>query len=448
MKRPLLFLQVITQNHLIPAHTKYQHSHKTQHNTEAITKHRRNPKKRYGAALWISITAGFLICMLLGALFTAYILFPALQNQYGNDNNGGIFPAPSETPAPAESEQPSSTGMPDEYEPDEEIGEIGGARPIIKNPYNPVPEIAEALSDSIVGVLAKVTQEGELEPISRGTGFIIHENGYVMTNYHVVSGAEQCYVTFGEEEVEAKYVGGDASMDLAILKIEKSGLKAVAIGNSDETRVGEMAIAMGNPSGAGENLVGTVTVGYISAVQREIMFNGTKQTFIQTDAAVNPGNSGGPLLNDKGEVIGVVTLKSLVSSVDTSGNPITTEGIGFAIPISKAAAAAVEIIHNGSIKRPGIGIEFRSVTKEEIENGLPAYGKVVANFMKNSTAEAAGLKLEDVIIDCNGISLEENETALVDAVASAEIGDKITLQVWRNGSELEIVIEVGDINQM
>ena len=131
-------------------------------------------------------------------------------------------------------------------------------------------------------------------------------------------------------------MGVDESIDIAVIKIEAKGLSAIKIGNSSETMVGERAIAIGNPKGAGTNLTGTVTVGYISAVNREILFNDTRQKFIQTDAALNPGNSGGPLVNEKGEVIGIVTLKSLVSTVEVDGTSINAEGIGFAIPIDTA----------------------------------------------------------------------------------------------------------------
>lgn len=218
----------------------------------------------------------------------------------------------------------------DDYAPDTGITSIGGEMPIITDTANPVPEIAEQLSESVVGINAYIEEAGEQVLHSRGTGFVIHENGYILTNYHVVVEGSSYTISVdgSEQEVEAKYVGGDATMDLAVLKVENTSLKAVALGSSAATKVGEMAIAVGNPAGADANLTGSVTVGYVSYVGRKLSYNGTLQEFLQIDAAVNPGNSGGPLLNNRGEVIGIVTLKSLFLLMMSMGIPLVRKAFG------------------------------------------------------------------------------------------------------------------------
>ena len=208
-----------------------------------------------------------------------------------------------------------------------------------------------------------------------------------------------------------------------------------------------MAIAVGNPAGADANLTGSVTVGYVSYVGRKLSYNGTLQEFLQIDAAVNPGNSGGPLLNNRGEVIGIVTLKSLISSYDEYGNPISSEGLGFAIPIDMAKEIALKIINGGSIHRPGIGILYLDLSAEEAEQQQLPQGKLIQEFMIGSPAEKAGLELGDVIIRCNGISLSEQDI-LVETIQAQKPGDTIELTVWREGKELDFSVVVGDMNHM
>ncbi|MBQ9941720.1 MAG: trypsin-like peptidase domain-containing protein, partial [Christensenellaceae bacterium] len=347
-------------------------------------------------------------------------------------------PAPTPTPS-APAQEGTAEG---------EDVEIGGEDMTIENWYNPVPEIAENLEDSVVGIEANSYEMGQLVSSSRGTGFIISKEGYILTNYHVASDSQELIVTLHNGvRCEAEYLGGDSTQDVAVIKIEQDGLKAVSIGKSADTKVGELVVAIGNPSGAGENLVGSVTVGYVSAVDRELLFNGSRQKFIQTDAAINPGNSGGPLVNSKGQVIGMVTLKSLVSSMDANGESIDAEGIGFAIPIDAAVDTAEKIIEGGSIKKPGIGVWYGTMTEEEREaQGLPD-GLLVQGFMEGSPAEAAGMRVGDVIVACDGQRLEQGAD-LADIISRKQIGDTVTLTVWRSGNELDITITLVDINSM
>ncbi len=187
-------------------------------------------------------------------------------------------------------------------------------------------------------------------------------------------------------------------------------------------------------------------MGYVSAMNRELMFNNMRQKFIQMDAAINPGNSGGPLFNSKGEVIGVVTLKSLISSTDANGTTINTEGIGFAIPINSAIDAARQIISSGSVQRTGIGIRYSEITAQTAEANNLVPGNMVATFMGGSTAKEAGLEVGDIIIRCEGQDI--TQVNMSDLIAAKEIGDSVTVTVWRNGQELDFTIKIGDVNKM
>lgn len=397
-------------------------------------------KKRRGWTV-VAIIAGVLASMMIGCLLSMSFLIPTLRERL---EEGSPY-----TWEEWGTEQDEPIIKKDDYAPNPEITSIGGEAPVIANEANPVPEIAEQISESVVGVNAYVEEDGEFMLYSRGTGFVIHESGYILTNYHVVVEGSNYTISVegNEQELEAKYVGGDATMDLAVLKVDHISMKAVALGSSAETKVGEMAIAMGNPAGADANLTGSVTVGYVSYVGRKLSYNGTLQEFLQIDAAVNPGNSGGPLVNSKGEVIGIVTLKSLISSYDEYGNPINSEGLGFAIPVDAAKEIALRIINGGSIQRPGIGILYVELSAEEAAQQQLPQGKMIQEFMSGSPAEKAGLELGDVIIKCNGVSLIEQDI-LVETIQAAEPGETIELTVWREGKELDFSVVVGDMNHM
>ena len=388
----------------------------------------------------IGIIAIIIACVMVGALLGSFVIYPILQNSGQAGQPQESVNPPIATP------KPSGGGS-------DEKPNIGGDAPNITNQANPVPEIAENLADSVVGVTSygKVqTQDGRTaeSPVSRGTGFFISADGYVLTNNHIIEGATAVTVTTHDgEEHRAAIIGSDASLDVAVLKAEGSGYSAMPMGDSDESRVGELAIVIGNPAGAGENLVGSVTVGYVSAVDRELLFNGSRQKFIQTDAAVNPGNSGGPMVNADGKVIGMITLKSLVSSVDAYGSPINTEGIGFAIPINSALDAANQIIETGSVKKPGIGIEYITITEADAQiRGLVA-GYQVKTVKDGGPADQAGMQVDDIIIGYNGNQFAEDED-LAQIIAGKKVGDTISVLVWRNGQEVTIDLTLGDLNAM
>ncbi len=415
----------------------------TTQNTQAYYHYntQETPKKKGRTLTVLAIIAGSLACLIVVSLFFIGVLIPMLKEKLESDYPYAWQDWNEELAEPIIKE--------DDYPPDSSITSIGGSAPVIENTINPVPEIAEQLSQSIVGIDAYMLEDGEPSLYSRGTGFVIHENGYILTNYHVVVEGDTYTVSVEGDDTlyEAKYVGGDATTDLAVLKVDGLNLKPVALGSSENTKVGEMAIAVGNPAGANANLTGSVTVGYISYVGRKLSYNGSQQEFLQIDAAINPGNSGGPLLNSKGEAIGVITLKSLISSYDEYGYPINSEGLGFAIPIDTAKEIALEIIRNGSLKRPGIGILYLELTAEEAAEQNVVQGKQIQDFMANSPAEAAGLELGDIIIKCNDVLLSEQDI-LVQTIQSLQLGDTIKLTVWREGQELDFIVTIADMNHM
>ena len=389
-------------------------------------------KKKSKAGLIIGITAGAICAILVGAVIMGAFLYPIFRDyQQTPGPSTGITP----TPSASQGSGPVGGGDTD--------ASIGGTAPTITDQINPIPEIAETALKSVVGVTTMQSQGGQLQPSARGTGFVISSSGYIVTNYHVIKDGEQFVVTDHDgNEYAGTLIGGDKNLDIAVLKIDAE-LPAVAIGDSDATRVGEQVIAIGDPSGAGQNLTGTVTVGYVSAVNRELMFNNIRQKFIQTDAAVNPGNSGGPLFNTKGEVVGVVTLKSLVSSANSG---VSTEGIGFAIPINNAIDAAQQIISSGSVQRPGIGIRYSEVTQATAEANNLVPGNMIATFMNGSTAQQAGLQVGDIIIRCEGQDV--TKVNMSDLVNAKKVGESIEVTVWRDGQEMDFTIPIGDVNQM
>ena len=263
----------------------------------------------------------------------------------------------------------------------------------------------------------------ERKASSLGSGFIIDNKGTVVTNNHVISGADDILVRVGDKEYKAKVIGADPYMDIAVLKIEtKDQFKPVSFGDSDKARVGDWAVAIGNPFGLG----GTVTAGIISARNRDI--NLTRyDDFIQTDASINQGNSGGPLFNLKGEVIGINTA---IIAPGQSGSI----GIGFAIPANAASNVIDQLIKFGETKRGWLGVRIQEVTKEiaDVEKLKKPQGALVASVGENSPADKAGIKAGDIILNFDGKKIDTMRT-LPKVVASTKVGKSVELKIWRNG---------------
>jgi len=262
-----------------------------------------------------------------------------------------------------------------------------------------------------------------------GTGFILSSKGYIVTNHHVVKGADEIIVTNSEgEEFEAQLVGSDAKLDLALLKIDRTGLRAVNLGNSDQIRVGDWVVAIGNPFG----LAQTVTAGIISARGR-VIGSGPYDDFIQTDAAINPGNSGGPLFNVQGEVIGINT--AIMSQ--SGGN----NGIGFAIPINLAKSVFKDLRENGHVRRARLGVRIQDIDKQTMKAlGLKSRaGALVPQVEAGSAADKAGIHAGDVIVAIDGEAIRKSHDLPI-KVARHQPGDKVNIEVIRNAKAKRMMV--------
>ena len=262
----------------------------------------------------------------------------------------------------------------------------------------------------------------ERKASSLGSGFIIKEDGIVITNNHVIANAEDILIRVGDKEYNAEVIGADPYMDLAVLKMKtKDKFKPVSFGDSTKARVGDWVVAIGNPFGLG----GTVTSGIISARNRQIGLT-RYEDFIQTDASINQGNSGGPLFNLKGEVIGVNTA---IIAPGQSGSI----GIGFAIPANAASNVIDQLIKFGETKRGWLGVRIQEVTKEiaDVEKLKKPEGALVASVGQNSPADKAGIKAGDIILEFDGKKINTMKK-LPNVVASTEVGKSVELKIWRN----------------
>ena len=299
-------------------------------------------------------------------------------------------------------------------------------------------KVASDVLPSIVGISVKynvTTFFGTTEAAATGSGIIISEDGYIVTNNHVIASensssyysileATGISVTlYGEKtEYPATIVGSDAYTDLAVLKIDCEGLVPATLGDSDSVQVGEFAMAIGNPLG----MTSTVTTGIVSALNREIESDdGTVYVTIQTDAAINSGNSGGALVNADGKVIGINTLK-------LGGEGV--EGMGFAIPINSAKSVIDQLIEFQTVKRPALGITATAITEEQSKRYNVPVGVYVESVEKDSSADEAGLKVGDIITELNGKAVT-NVTELNREKNNYKIGDEITLKVYTSKSK-------------
>lgn len=307
----------------------------------------------------------------------------------------------------------------------------------------PVVAIAKKAGPSIVGIKINAlsqTMFGSLQESSEeGSGIIYTTDGYIVTNYHVIESAIQdssatisVTLSNSEETVEASIVGYDEPTDLAVIKIDKTGLTAAEFGKSSELQVGDLAVAIGNP--LGQEFAGSVTVGYISALNRKITTSGRTYKLIQTDAAINPGNSGGALVNSQGQIVGINTVK-----IGSSFSGTSVEGLGFAIPSDDAVDIIDKLIKDKKIVRPYIGISGINVDETTAKrNNLPE-GVYVAQVLSNSPASKAGIKKGDVIIGIDGKDITNMEE-LNEIKNTKNVGDKITLKIHRQSQDIEVKV--------
>ena len=317
-------------------------------------------------------------------------------------------------------------------------------------------DLAEKLMPSVVNILTTTTLTAQTNPFpfqfppgspfedmfkgeqqerrtsALGSGFIIEEKGLVITNNHVIQGAEDVYVRVnGGKEYEAKILGADPGMDLAVLKIQsEETFVPVKFADSDKARIGDWVIAIGNPYGLG----GTVTAGIISARNRSIGLS-RYEDYIQTDASINQGNSGGPLFNMEGDVVGINT-----AILGQSGSI----GIGFAIPSNSAKKVINQLIEFGETKRGWLGVRIQTVSKEiaEMEKLDKSRGALVASVADNSPSYKGGIKPGDIILEFDGKLINEM-SALPKIVAETDVGKKVKVKIWRNKREITKEIILG-----
>jgi len=299
-------------------------------------------------------------------------------------------------------------------------------------------ELYSACSPSVVGVMANYEDQ---MGYGWGTGIILSKSGYIVTNAHVISKADSCTVVlFNGKECQAFLVGEDAQTDLAVLKIDAKGLIPATFGNSDELLVGDEVAAIGNPLGI--DFSGTLTNGIVSAINRSVDYSGTNMPLIQTNTALNEGNSGGPLINMQGQVIGVTNMKM------ANEYGVTIEGIGFAIPSTTVMTVVNSIIENGKVVgRPGIGITCGSVPEQAMEEyGLPE-GLYITAVSEGSDAEKKGILPGDVLTHINGQAVFTTDDVL--AIRDEhKVGDFLRFTIYRDGETFELDVEIYDLGNI
>jgi serine protease Do len=377
-----------------------------------------------------------LVFALIGGL-VAYALSPYILGSSGDQTQQADS---SNLPDDKTADTTSSGGNKNE----DTLPTIGSNANLIINPDNPVVDIAAKVEKAVVGITSKsevivpdffynFNRKQDVE--GYGSGIIISEDGYVLTNNHVIAGAKQLFVIMHDgEKIEAELVGADPQSDVAVLKIDHPDLTVAKIGDSDKVQKGEFVIAIGNP--LGHELAGTVNFGVISAVDRTLQMDGKTMKLLQTDAAINQGNSGGALVNMKGEIIGMNTVKL--------GGELV-EGLGFAIPSNVFKPLAQEIIKTGKVtypEKPWLGVYIAEINKEASrELGYPV-GVLITDIAPDGPAAKAGMKPGDVIIGFSGKDITTiNE--LKDTLNSHEVGEVVDIKLWRNGSDFVLKVKLG-----
>ena len=298
--------------------------------------------------------------------------------------------------------------------------------------------------NSTVGIRTSITTNYwgyQTQSAAAGSGFILSADGYVLTNYHVVEKSDSITVSlYNGEEYDATLVGCDQSNDIAVLKIDAEGLTPAVLGDSDNLNVGDQVVAIGNPLG---ELTFSLTTGAVSALNREVtLSSNVTMDLIQTDCAINSGNSGGALFNLYGEVIGITNAKYSSSS---SGSEASIDNIGFAIPMNHVKNIVKSIIETGSITKPYIGVTVTAVSSEAQAYGLPT-GAAVRSVEEDSPAAKGGLEANDIITEVNGTAITSSSD-LVSYVGEQAPGDELKLKVYRQGETLDITVTIGEKTQ-
>ena len=391
------------------------------------------PKKK--RRTWLKITALLLALAIVASLGRA--LLRSAINGLAAHNASGDSAQPAADASGAAS-APESAGEPYQREltplpetlPTYDSGKTLTAQEVYGINVDAVCGIATEVTTNVFGQTASTAVVG--------SGFVLTEDGYVVTNNHVVEGTDNVSVKLHDGSTyPAEIIGGDSLSDVALLKIEAEGLSHVAVGDSDAIAVGEGCIAIGNPLG---ELTFTMTGGYVSALPREINISGKPISMFQTDAAINAGNSGGPLFNMAGNVIGITSAK--ISGITGSGASI--EGVGFAIPINEALRVVYDLQEYGYVR----GRAFLGVTVKELDAatadtyGLPV-GPIVQSVVADSCADKAGIAVKDIILAFNGRTVQ-TYTQLMSALNKCSAGDEVTLRIYRAGAELDVTLTLDE----
>ncbi|HEY3314695.1 MAG TPA: trypsin-like peptidase domain-containing protein [Bacillota bacterium] len=308
----------------------------------------------------------------------------------------------------------------------------------------PVVGIAEAVAPSVVAITNRQQVRGwygpsQLADVGKGSGVIFDSRGYIVTNYHVIDRASQIMVSLGDGKapIQAKLMGGDSYSDVAVLKVDAGTLPAATFGDSSTLKVGELAVAIGNAVGEFER---TVTAGVISGLNRTVQvqddYGRTKDmTVIQTDAAINEGNSGGPLVNEQGQIIGINTIKI---------GQIGVEGLGFAIPINTVRQIVDQLVTKGSVVWPYLGVTL--VDKDQAAVRLNVnfdHGVLAYDVVANGPSAGAGIKKNDIILSIDGKAVESS-SEIRSLIRTYQVGAKVAVVVLRNGAQQTFTVTLGE----
>ncbi len=331
---------------------------------------------------------------------------------------------------PYASENPSATLSP-HVNPN--ITKIPEVNPPVISGDDPVVDLYAKLNDTVVTVY---NYKGE-QLQGTGSGVIFMSDGHLLTNHHVIDGANRVTVRINEnDELDAVIVGSDSKTDLAVLKITTPGTyHAAALGDSDKLKVGQSVVAIGSPIG----LNGSITQGIVSFLNRAVDDAGVRRRMIQTDCALNPGNSGGPLFNLKGEVVGINSMKEVYTY--TGQGEIPVSGLGYAIPINLAKEIALTLISEGKVTRGAIGIMAQS----NVVSGKYA-GVKVLEVNANGPADKAGIKVGDIIVEIDGVKVNMMED-LYEQLSYKKVGQKISVKVLRNNNELSFSLTLTTLSE-
>lgn len=386
------------------------------------------PKKEKKKRFWPKAVALCLACAILGSaggVAGAYLYF-----NYSNANQGNIKDDSNVTTI---------------YESDREPTIVGVVQTNTGKELS-LEEVYASWVNSTVGISTEIVTTNwfgqRVSSAAAGSGFVISSDGYIVTNYHVIDGASTIKVTFYDGAVyDAKLVGGEEDNDVAVLKIEADGLNPVIIGDSDALHVGQTVTAIGNPLG---ELTFSQSTGIVSAKDRMItLSDGTRINMLQTDCTINSGNSGGPLFNLYGEVIGITSAKY---SNNGSSSEATIEGIGFAIPMNDVIDIIYDLIEHGYVTgKPNVGVLLDDVDLAAQRYGIPAGSEVLA-ILEGSCAEQGGLQVGDIITAVDDTTISST-AQLQYTVAGYRAGDTVTFTVYRDGDTMEIQVTLDESNQ-